>query len=163
MTFLHAVCFLCLSANRVISHFYIITNVKLLFPFLICGTRHDKQLGYSNKEKKIKFTMGPFMQKPLTMQHIRSKLFSLPLSKLHAFYNSCLVNHVTNPNSNEYKLTAIVLDIAGHRLLYPVDIKKDEINRCSFLKLSFANKGLDGNILHHKSVKSKNPLYFKDQ
>jgi hypothetical protein len=107
--------------------------------------------------------MGPFMQKPLTMQHIRSKLFSLPLSKLHAFYNSCLVNHVTNPNSNEYKLTAIVLDIAGHRLLYPVDIKKDEINRCSFLKLSFANKGLDGNILHHNSVKSKNPLYFKDQ
>ena len=36
-----------------------------------------------------------------------------------------------------------------------------------FLKLSFANKGLDGinlgNILHHKSVKSKIPPYFKDQ
>jgi hypothetical protein len=27
---------------------------------------------------------------------------------------------VTNPNSNEYKLTAIVLDIAGHRLVKPV-------------------------------------------
>ena len=79
--------------------------------------------------------MRPFMQKPLNMQHICSKLFSLHLSKLHAFYNSCLVNHVTNPNSNEYKLTAIVLDIAGHRFLKPVGIKKDEINRCSFLKL----------------------------
>jgi hypothetical protein len=33
--------------------------------------------------------------------------------------HSCLVNNVTNPNSNEYneyKLTAIVLDIAGHTL-----------------------------------------------
>ena len=68
----------------------------------------------------------PFMQKPLGIHHIRSKLFSLPLSKLHALYNSCLVNNVTNPNSNEYKLTTIVLDIAGHRPFKPVGIKKDE-------------------------------------
>jgi len=97
------------------------------------------------------------MQKPLGIHHIRSKLLSLLLSKLHALYNSCLVNHVTNPNSNEYKLTAIVLDIAVHILCKPVGIKKDEIDKRCFLKLSFANKGLDGinlgNILHHKSVK----------
>jgi hypothetical protein len=53
----------------------------------------------------------------------------------------------------------MVLDIAGHRLFKPVGIKKDEINKRSFLKLSLANKGLDGinlgNILHHKSVFSK--------
>jgi hypothetical protein len=59
------------------------------------------------------------------------------------------------------------LDIAGHRLFKPVGIKKDEIDKRSFLKLSFANKGLDGinlgNILHHKSVKSNIPPYFKDQ
>ena len=109
----------------------------------------------------------PFMQKPLGRHHIRSKLFSLPLSKLHAMYNTCLVSNVTNPNSNEYKLTAIVLDIAGHRFFKPVGIKKDEIDKRSFLKLLFANKGLDGinlgNILHHKSGISKIPPYFKDQ
>ena len=38
----------------------------------------------------------PFMQKLLGVHHIRSKLFSLPLSKLHALYNSCLVSNVTN-------------------------------------------------------------------
>ena len=107
------------------------------------------------------------MQKPFGMHHIGSKLFSLPLSKLRALYNSCLVNNVTNPNSNEYKLTAIVLDIAGHRLFKPVGIKKDEIDKRSFLKLSFANKGLDGinlgNILHHKSVKANIQPYSKDQ
>jgi hypothetical protein len=59
------------------------------------------------------------------------------------------------------------LDIAGHRLFKPVGIKKDEIDKRSFLKLSFANKGLGdiilGNILHHKSVKYKIPPYSKDQ
>jgi hypothetical protein len=43
-----------------------------------------------------------------------------------------------------YKLTTIVLDIAGHRPFKPVGIKKDEIDKRSFLKLSFANKGLGG-------------------
>ena len=79
----------------------------------------------------------------------------------------CLVNNVTNSNSNEYKLTAIFMDIAGHRHFKTVVIKKDEIDKRSFLKLSFANKSFDGinldNILHHKSVKSKIPPYFKDQ
>jgi hypothetical protein len=55
-----------------------------------------------------------------------------------------LYKHVTNPNSNEYKLTAIVLDIAGHKLFTCVGIKKDERDKRSFQKLSFANKGLDG-------------------
>ena len=109
----------------------------------------------------------PFMQKLLGMHHIQSQLCSLPLSKLHVLYNSCLVNNVTNPNSNEYKLTEIVLDIAGHRLFKPVGIKKDEIDKRSFLKLSLANKGLDGNtlgnILHHKTVKYKILPYLKDQ
>jgi hypothetical protein len=94
-------------------------------------------------------------------------VFSLSLSKLHALHNSCLVNHVTNPNSNEYKPTSIVLDIAAHRIFKPVGIKKDEIDKRSFLKLSFASKDLDGinlgNILHHKFVKFKIPPYSKDQ
>lgn len=92
---------------------------------------------------------------------------SLPLSELHAMYNWCLVNNVTNPNSNEYKFTAIVLDIAGHRLFNPLGIKKVEIDKRSFLKLSFANKGLDGinlgNILHHSTVNLKIPPYFKNE
>ena len=53
-------------------------------------------------------------------------------------------NHVTNPNSNEYKLTAIVFDIAHNILFKPVAIKKNEIE-------------------HNKSAKSKIPLCVKDQ
>jgi hypothetical protein len=76
------------------------------------------------------------------------------------FKTTCLAqlmlgNNVTNPNLNEYKLTAIVLDIGDHRFFKPVGIQKDEIDKRSFLKLSFVNKGIEGinlgNILHNKS------------
>jgi hypothetical protein len=43
-------------------------------------------------------------------------------------------------------------------------IEKLEINKLSFLKLSFANDDINlDNILHHKSVESKIPPYLKDQ
>ena len=49
-------------------------------------------------------------------------------------------------------------------LFKSVGIKKVEIDKRSFLKLSFANDGINlGNILDHKSVKSKMPPYLKDQ
>ena len=44
----------------------------------------------------------PFIQKLLGMHHICSTLFSLLVSKLHCtLYNSCLVNRVPNPNSDD--------------------------------------------------------------
>ena len=56
------------------------------------------------------------------------------------------------------------MDIAGHILFKYVGIKKVEIDKHSFLKLLFANDGINlGNILHHKSVESKIPPYLKDQ
>ena len=79
----------------------------------------------------------PFMQKPVGIRHIRSKLFSLPISKLHALYNTCLENNVTHPNSNEYKLTTTVLDIVGHILFKADGTKNDDIDKHYFLKLSF--------------------------
>ena len=73
----------------------------------------------------------------------------------------------TDPDSNKYKLFSIILDIAHHRLFKPVSITGNEEEKRSFLKLNFANKGLDAinlsNILHSKNVRSKVPPYFKDQ
>jgi hypothetical protein len=47
-----------------------------------------------------------------------------------------------NLNSNEYKLATIVLDIARHRLLEPIGIRKNEIDKRSFLILLFPKKFL---------------------
>jgi hypothetical protein len=105
------------------------------------GQRSKHDLPHRNQcngqKKKVK-RQNTNKVEPLHMHHIRSKLFSLTLSKPHFLYNSCLENHVTNPNSNEYKITAIVLDIARHRLFKRVGIKKDGIHIRSSLNLSLA-------------------------
>ena len=54
-----------------------------------------------------------YIKKPLGIHHIRTKLFSLPLSRLNTLYKSCLKNDVTDRLSDMYKLTAIVLDIGN--------------------------------------------------
>ena len=90
------------------------------------------------------------------IHHIRRKQFSPSLPKLHSLYNSCMENHATNPNSNEYYITAMILDI-----------QTDEVDESSFLRIALANQVIDalniGNIFHHKSVKYRIPAYFKDQ
>ena len=70
------------------------------------------------------------------------------------------------PNSSEYKLVAIILDIAKFRLYKPVQtFSLAETPTRDFLKLDFRNKGLDAvnisNILNHKEVTSAIPAYFK--
>ena len=54
-------------------------------------------------------------------------------------------------NSLEYKLIAIILDIARFKLYKPVQTKSLEgATKRNFLKLEFRNKGLDAvNILNH--------------
>ena len=72
------------------------------------------------------------------------------------------------PNSPEYKLVAIILDVATFRLYKPVQtVSPEETSTRDFLKLDFRNKGLDAvkisNILNHKKVTSTIPAYFKNQ
>ena len=74
---------------------------------------------------------------------------------------------VTNPHSNQYKITAITSDIASHRPFKLDCIGKNKKEKISFLNISLANKSLDGvnlgNILHHKLVQWNIPPYFKDK
>ena len=92
----------------------------------------------------------PFVQKPLGIHHIRTKLFSLPLSKLHSIYKDCLDKTVTDSNTPLYKLVAIVLDIGHNRLFKAAQIHQVPQESRPFLSLPFVNKGIDainlGNI-----------------
>ena len=107
------------------------------------------------------------MQQPLNMHHIHSNLFSLPFSKLHALYNYVWKTTLLIRIQMNKSLQQSYFDIARHRLFKLVDIMKDDIDKRSIRKLSLTNKTIDAitlcNILHHKSVKSKIPPYFKDQ
>jgi len=107
----------------------------------------------------------PFMNKPLGLHHIRTKLYSLPFTTLHSLYRASLDTPVTDPSSPLYRLVAIILDIGHHRLFKPVGLKGTEEEKRSFLPIPFINKGIDAinlaNILNHKNVTSKIPPYFK--
>ena len=87
-------------------------------------------------------------------------------------YNPCLENHDTNLNSNAYTLTAILAEIAHHRFLNQLAINVPVINFClptqvliiNVREYRRGNHAINpGNILRHKSAKSKIPTYFKDQ
>ena len=144
-------------------------NVMKLFPIHQRRKRSHGNRHYTKPEcHNVSFKdLLPFVQQPLGLHHIRTQLYSLPLRKLNNLYETCLNNLAYDSNSPGYKLTSIILDIGRLRLFKPVGIHETESEKRSFLPLFFANKGLDainlGNILHHKSVKSKVPPYFKDQ
>jgi hypothetical protein len=111
--------------------------------------------------------MISFVQKPLEMHHIRTKQYSLPLSKLNSLYITCKKSSATDPYSTLYKLTAFILDIGQCSVFKPVTIRENEKKNQPLIPLFFANKGLEaiylGNKLHHKSVRAMSPPYFKDQ
>jgi hypothetical protein len=84
----------------------------------------------------------PFVQTPLGMHHILTKLFSLALSKLHSLYTTCLSTLTTDPYFTLYKLTAIILYI-GHYVLFKTVAKRgNEKENRSFLPPFFTNKCL---------------------
>ena len=106
-----------------------------------------------------------YINTPLGVHYIRTKLFSLPLSTLNSLYKTSANRYIENVYSKEYRLNNIIIDIGHHRLYKPVKSINTDQNR-SFLKVKFENKGLDAinlsNILNNKNVKSKVPPYFKE-
>ena len=107
------------------------------------------------------------ISRPLGIHHIRSKLFSVPLSVLICLREECHSRHVPNSYSLEYKLQWLILDICKTRLFKPVSTSCENTDTKHFLRLHFHNKGLDfvnlSNILHHKTVQTKVPTYYNDK
>ena len=106
----------------------------------------------------------PFVNLQLGLHHIHTKLYSLPLKRLH---ESTLTLHFGDVGSPGHRLQGIILDISSNRLFKAVRVgePKEARNR-PFLKIKFANKGIDAlnvsKILNQKSVqKKKIPPYFQ--
>ena len=107
-----------------------------------------------------------FVNLQLGLHHIRTKLYSLPLKRLHALYESTLTLHFADVGSPGQRLHGIILDISSNRLFKAVRVgEPTEIRNRPFLNVKFANKGIDAlnvsNILNQKSVQNKIPLYFQ--
>ena len=108
----------------------------------------------------------PFVNLQLGLHHIRTRLYFLPLKTLHVLYESTLTLHFTDVGSPEHRLHGIILDISSNRLFKAVRVCDSiETKNRPFLKIKFANKGIDAlnlsNILNQKSVQSNIPPYFE--
>ena len=108
----------------------------------------------------------PFVNLQLGLHHIRTKLYSLPLKRLHALYESTLTLHFADVGSPGHPLQGIILDISSNRLFKAVRIgEPTETRNRPFLNVKFANKGIEAlnfsNILNQKSVQNKIPPYFQ--
>ena len=108
----------------------------------------------------------PFVNLQLGLHHIRTRLYSLPSKTLHVLYESTLTLHFTDVGSPEHRLQGMILDISSNRLLKAVKVCDSiETKNRPFLKIKFANKGIDAlnlsNILNQKPVQSNIPPYFE--
>ena len=91
--------------------------------------------------------------------YIRTKLYSIPLSRLNEMYKQSIEVHIPNVYSAEQRLHYIIQDIAFHILFKPVKTNSPVDKKRAFMKIHFDNKGLDainiGNILNNKHITSR--------
>ena len=70
-------------------------------------------------------------------------------------------------SSDEYRATAIILDIAQHRLFRPVRSDVPVEKPKYFMKIEYFHKGIDAinlpDLLRSKLVADKVPVYFKNR
>ena len=108
----------------------------------------------------------PFVNLQLGLHHIRTRLYSLPLKRLHALFESTLTPHFIDVGYPGHRLQGIIWDISLNRLFKAVRVgEPTETRTRPFLNVKFANKGIDAlhdsNILNQKSVQNKIPPYFQ--
>ena len=86
----------------------------------------------------------PFVNFQLGLHHIRTKLYSLPLKRLHALYESTLTLHFAAVGSPGHRLQGIIMDISSNRLFKAVRFDEPtETRNLPFLNVKFANKGIN--------------------
>ena len=109
----------------------------------------------------------PYVNKPLGLHHIRTKLYSVPLKTWYELQEKTKNRAYLDSSTPEYRLDYMIGDVAYHRLFVPPRISDEsELKKPRrFLHLKFDNKGIDAvninNILNHKNVQSCIPPYFK--
>ena len=95
-------------------------------------------------------------------------LFSISLPKLRELQSLAQESTNYDYESAEYRVTAIILDTAQHRLFRPVrsDLRSTDA-KTHFIKLNFIVNDIDAvnlpSILRSKSVTETVPTYFKEK
>ena len=105
------------------------------------------------------------IEKPEGVHKINTKLFSISLSQLRGLQELALESTNFDYSSAEYRVTAIILDIANYRLFRHVRSDVPAEKPKHFIKIKFLNKAADAinlpALLRSTSVIDKIPVYLE--
>ena len=107
------------------------------------------------------------IEKPEDVHKINTKLFSISFPQLCCIQKLDLESTNFDYSSAEYRVIAIILNIANFRLFKPVrsDVPAEKLKH--FMKIKFLNKAVDAinlpALLQSTSVINKIPVYFRDK
>ena len=128
---------------------------------------------YNKRAPQPDVTMSTFVdlvdmiEKPEGVHKINTKLFSISFPQLRCLQELALESKNFDYSSAEYRVTAIILDIANFRLFRPARSDVPAENPKHFIKIIFFNKAVDAinlpALLRSTSVTDKIPVYFRDK
>ena len=82
-------------------------------------------------------------EKPEGVHKISTKLFSIAFPQLHGLQELAMESTNVDYSSAEYRVTAIILEIANYRLFRPVRSDVPAEKPKHFMKIKFFNKAVD--------------------
>ena len=107
------------------------------------------------------------IEKPEGVHNINTKLFSISFPQFRSLQKLALESTNFDYSSAEYRVIAIILDIANYRLFRPVRSDVPAEKPKHFMKIKFLNKAVDAidltALLRSTSVTDKIPVYFRDK
>ena len=149
------------------------TNIYSLFNQQPRWKRSHGKRRYDKKAPQPDITMSTLVdlvdmiEKPEGVHKINSKLFSISFPQLRCLQELALESTTFDYSSAEYRVIAIILDIANFRLFRPVRSDVPAENPKHFMKIKFLNKAVNAiklpALLRSTSVTNKIPVYFRDK
>ena len=107
------------------------------------------------------------IEKPEGVHKVNTKLFSISFPQLRCPQELAPESTNFDYSSPEYRVTAIILDLANYRLFRPMRSDVPAEKPKHFMKIKFLNKAVDTinlpALLRSTSVTDKIPVYFKDK
>ena len=149
------------------------TNIYSLFNKQPRQKRSHGKRRYNKRAPQPDVTMSTLVdlvdmiEKPEGVHKINTKLFSISFPQLCCLQELALESTNFDHSSAEYRVIAIILDIANFRLFRPVrnDVPAEKPKH--FMKIKFLNKAVTAinlpALLQSTSVTNKIPVYFRDK
>ena len=130
------------------------------------GERHyNKRAPQPDVAMSILVDLVDMTEKPEGVHKINTKLFSISFPQLRGLQELALESTNFDYSSAEYRVTAIILDIANYRLFRPVRSDVPAEKPKHFMKIKFLNKAVDAinlpALLRSTSVTEKIPVYLE--